>query len=65
MGTVGPSVPFAKNKVAIQKRDQYQSTYYEKNKEAIKQRQRDYRARKKAEKQKEKEVAETLASMKK
>jgi len=54
-----------KNKVAIQKRDQYQSSYYAKNKEAIKQRQRDYRARIKAEKQKANEVAETLANMKK
>ena len=53
-----------KNASAIQKRDEYQSSYYEKNKEAIKQRQRNYRAKIKAQKQKEKEVAETLASMK-
>jgi len=53
-----------KNASAIQKRDEYQSAYYEKNKEAIKQRQRNYRAKIKAQKQKEKEVAETLASMK-
>ncbi len=40
----------AKNKEQISKRDIYQKTYYEKNKDLIKQKQRDYRARKRAEK---------------
>lgn len=45
------------NKTILEKRDKYQASYYEKNKENIKKKQKEYRMKRKAEKlaQKEKE----------
>ncbi len=39
-----------KNKILLKKRNDYQKSYYEKNKEKIKLKQKEYRMRKKAEK---------------
>ncbi len=50
------------NKTILEKRDKYQASYYEKNKENIKKKQKEYRMKRKAEKlaqqQKEMELAQ-------